>query len=202
MEFEVPPAVVTRSPLRRQRGVAAILLAFASIVGLAVASAEMPAAANSPAPRSSAGDGPAADGPAADGPAGSNPAPARAEQTIPGDLPADLRCRDVARRTCERMVRAAIRALPDDSPAILAATVWQSLLCGDSFDCPPSQLDGSTPLGSVTLRFVDRSPQAAINVIDGEPGSIQRAPRAWIVRWLPETGLSGLVLARLRQELP
>ena len=100
------------------------------------------------------------------------------------------------------MAKAAIRALPDDAPAVLAATVWRSLLCGDTFDCPPAYLDGSTPLGSVTVRFADGSPQAAINVVDGRPGPISRAPRAWIVRWLPETGLSSLVLAGLRQELP
>jgi hypothetical protein len=86
------------------------------------------------------------------------------------------------------MAKAAFVVLPRDAPAALDATVWRSLLCNDNFDCPASFLDGSEPLGSVIIRFTDGSPRAALNVIEGAPGPITRAPRAWIVRWMPEPG--------------
>jgi hypothetical protein len=191
MEFEVAPAVVDASPARRRRGVAAVLIGFGAVVGIALTTVGPPRAGQAetvraePSPSLAIARGAESDGP-----------------TFPRTIPAELHCRDVDRGTCQRMATAALRALPDDAPAVLAATVWRSLLCGDTFDCPPAYLDGSTPLGSVTVRFADGSPQAAINVVDGRPGPIQRAPRAWIVRWMPETGLSALVLAGLRQETP
>jgi hypothetical protein len=187
MEFEVS-AVVGGPPGRGRRAVVAVVIGIAAVAGFALTSAgpagveTMPAATSGGLPFAAAG--------ASDPP------------TLARIVPSDLNCRDVERRTCQRMARAAIRILPDDAPAVLAATVWRSLLCGDTFDCPPTYLDGSMPLGSVTVRFADGSPQAAINVVEGRPGAIQRPPRAWIVRWLPETGLSARVLAGLRQEVP
>ena len=191
MEFEVSPAVVDASSARR-RGVAAVLMGFGVVVALAVSSVGHPHAGQIDTPRGDLGSG-VVSAAAVDAPH---------TPTLARTIPADLNCRDVDRGTCQRMARAAIRALPGDGPAIRAATVWRSLLCGDTFDCPPAYLAGSTPLGSVTVRFADGSPQAALNVVDGRSGPIKRAPRAWIVRWMPETGLSGLVLAGLRHEIP
>lgn len=187
MEFEVS-AVVGGPSGRGVRAVVAVFIGLAAVAGIALANAGPPAVETMPAATS-----------------GSRPIAAAASSDAPAltrTVPSELNCRDVERRTCQRMAWAAIRALPNDAPAVLAATVWRSLLCGDTFDCPPAYLDGSTPLGSVTVRFADGSPQAAINVVEGHPGPIQRAPRAWIVRWLPETGLSARVLAGLRQEVP
>ena len=192
MEFEVAPAVVDPGSARRRRGVAAVVIGFAVVVGIAFSSLGSARVGQAETAREETGEDLAI----------AAPVEASAIPTLMRTVPADLRCRDVERSTCQLIARAAIRALPDDAPAVLAATVWRSLLCGDTFDCPPAHLDGSTPLGSVTVRFADGSPQAAINVVDGRPGPISRAPRAWIVRWLPETGLSALVLAGLRQGLP
>lgn len=192
MEFEVSPAVVDASPARRRRGVAAVLIGFGAVVGIAFSSTGMPIAGGAETPGREAESGGAI----------AAPVEASAGLSLARTIPDDLRCRDVDRDTCQRMARAAIGALPDDAPAILTATVWRSLLCGDTFDCPPTYIDDALPLGSVTIRFVDGSPRAALNVVDGQPGPIKRAPRAWIVRWMPETGLSGLVLAGLRQEIP
>jgi len=192
MEFEVPAAVVDAGSARRRRGVAAVLIGFGVVVGIAVSSLGLTRAGLAETARGETGSGLAI----------AAPVEASGIPMLIRTVPADLRCRDVEPSTCQLMARAAIRVLPDDAPAVLAATVWRSLLCGDTFDCPPAYLAGSTPLGSVTVRFADGSPQAAINVVDGHPGPISRAPRAWIVRWLPETGLSSLVLAGLRQEFP
>ncbi len=173
MEFEVAAAVVDAGSARRRRGVAAVLLGFGVVIGIAFSSLGPAPVGQAETARLETGGGLA------------NAAPLEAPD-IPKlirTVPADLRCRDVDHGTCQRMARAAIRALPDDAPAVLAATVWRSLLCGDTFDCPPAYLDGSSPLGSVTVRFADGSPQAAINVVDGRSGPIKRAPRAWIVRW-------------------
>lgn len=193
MEFEVASAVVDAGSARRRRGVAALLIAFGAVIGIAFSSMGLPRVEQAETARGET----ASDGLAIADPVEASDAPALART-----IPAELNCRDVDRGTCQRMARAAIRALPDDAPEVLTATVWRSLLCGDTFDCPPAYLDGSTPLGSVTVRFADGSPQAAVNVVDGRSGPIKRAPRAWIVRWMPETGLSALVLAGLRQEVP
>jgi len=192
MEFEVSAAVVDRSPARSRRRVGAVLIGFVAVVVIAFASMGVPRGGQVETALGDAGIGLAI----------ASPVEASNRPTLARTIPVDLNCRDVDRGTRQRMARAAIRALPDDAPEVLAATVWRSLLCGDTFDCPPAYLDGSTPLGSVTVRFTDGSPQAAVNVVDGRSGPIKRAPRAWIVRWMPETGLSALVLAGLRQEVP
>jgi hypothetical protein len=187
MEFEVS-AVVGGPPGRGRGAVVTVIVGLAAVAGIALANSG-PAGIEA-TPAATSGTRPIA--------AAAPPDAAAHARTVPSDV----NCRDVERRTCQRMARAAIRALPDDAPAVLAATVWRSLLCGDTFDCPPAYLDGSEPLGSVTVRFADGSPHAAINVVEGRSGPIQRPPRAWIVRWLPETGLSARVLAALRQEIP
>lgn len=192
MEFEVSPAVVDASSAHRRQGVAAVLIGFGAVVAIAVSSVGQSHAGQIETPGGDLGSGVVS---AAVVDAFDTPMPART-------IPVELNCRDVDRGTCERMARAAILELPGDGPAIRTVTVWRSLLCGDTFDCPPVYLDGSTPLGSVTVRFADGSPQAALNVVDGRSGPIKRAPRAWIVRWMPETGLSALVLAGLRHEVP
>lgn len=104
-------------------------------------------------------------------------------------LPAAIECHDVDDATCLRLARAAIVVLPDDLPALRDATVWRSLLCNDDFDCPGPYLEGSVPLGSVIVRFVDDSPPVAINVVDrGYAANVRPGTRAWVVRWRPGSG--------------
>lgn len=174
MGFEVPLAGVGRRQERGRRAVAVALLAFATLVGLAVATGGVPPTRTL-----------LAVGSGSPSVAGSPEPPAR---TLPRALPADVLCRDVDRVTCLRMAKAAVLVLPDDVPDAIDATVWRSLLCNDSLDCPRGYIDGSAPLGSVIIRFADGGPRAAVNVVEGLAEPIRRAPRAWVVRWMPEPG--------------
>ncbi len=107
----------------------------------------------------------------------------------PRRLPATLACEDLTLAECARLARAALAVLPDDVAEVSAGTVWRSLRCGDTPDCPPEYLDDAKPLGSVVFVFADGSPRAAINVVEWRHGpAIRLGPRAWIVEWLPDPG--------------
>ena len=174
MAFEVPLSSVNRGAGHGRRAVLATLVTLVTVVTLAISSGgvwparpRVPAAAMT-SPRIAS--------------------PAAVELVVSRVVPADLRCRDVELTMCLRMTRAALRALPRGVPAPVNATVWQSLLCNDNFDCPPTYLGESASLGSVIFAFSDGSPRAAVNVVDGRSGPIRRAPRAWVVRWLSNSG--------------
>jgi hypothetical protein len=174
MGFEVPVSGVDRTPAPSGRIVAAGAFVLVAVVVLAIATG---------------GDSPSGRDVAAV--SGHPPVVASsvtAGATLPRALPTKLSCRDVDEATCRRMTEAALLALPDDTSDAIDATVWRSLLCNNNFDCPPSYIDGSVPLGSVIIRFADRGPRAAVNVVEGRSGPIHRAPRAWVVRWMPELG--------------
>ncbi len=107
----------------------------------------------------------------------------------PRRLPATLACEDLALAPCARLARAALAVLPEDVAEVSVGTVWRSLRCGDTPDCPPEYLNDATPLGSVIFVFADGSPRAAINVVEWRHGpAIRLGPRAWIVEWLPDPG--------------
>jgi hypothetical protein len=100
-------------------------------------------------------------------------------------LPTAIDCHDIDRAGCHRIVRAALRVLPDELPAVRGADVWRSLVCGDTFDCPPDYLRESNPMGSAVLRF-DDAPGIAVNVVDWRYGSsVRLGLRAWLVRSTP-----------------
>ena len=102
-------------------------------------------------------------------------------------LPPTLGCEDLELDACVRIARAALLVLPDDVADVSGGTVWRSLRCGDTHDCPPHYMRGSLPLGSVTFVFADGSPRAAINVVEWRHGpAIRLGPRAWLVDWLPD----------------
>ena len=71
---------------------------------------------------------------------------------------------------------------------VVSATVWRSMACGDTLDCPPYRLAGTRSVGSVVLEFADGGPRAWINVVgppstrelDGGPGG---GLQAWLARW-------------------
>lgn len=174
MGFEVPVSGVDRPPARGGRLVAAGLLVLATVVAAAVATAG--AAPNHQRPVVPSG-GPSAD---TNGVA--------AGPSLPRPLPTNLNCRDVDGATCRRMAKAAMLALPAEAPDAIDATVWRSLLCNSTFDCPPTYIEGSAPLGSVIIRFADGGPSAAVNVVEGRSGAALRTLRAWVVRWIPELG--------------
>jgi hypothetical protein len=178
--FEVPVSAVSRP--RRQAGVVAV----ACLSGLIVLGAVIAGVGST---------GPAPSGPtdrAQTGASTSSSTPARAlvraePQFEPASfirpLPTTINCHDVAQAQCRRLVRAALRVLPDELPTVRDAAVWGSLVCNDNFDCPADYLRDSLPAGSVILAFVDGSSAAALNVVDWRYGSsVRLGLRAWMVR--------------------
>jgi hypothetical protein len=171
MAFEVPVAAVGR---RSRRSWIPVLAAFMALVaGVAVVTAGRDGSAGQPG--SSAVDGQGAAG--------------VESVDVPRSMPERIDCRDLDRTVCLRVARAAVTALTVDAPTIRDATVWRSLLCSDNLECPEPYLEGSIPLGSVVVRFVDGGPRAAINVVEGRHGDATRLEaRAWLARWMPEDG--------------
>jgi hypothetical protein len=191
MTFEVPVSTVPRQ--RDRRGVVAVaVLSGLIVLGAPLSAMLMPGSAQGGATPTVAAPVAAADGaesPRArpSGAAPSQPGIMRVATTrVARPLPDVIACHDIAAGHCERLVRAALRVLPADLPAVRDAAVWDSLVCGDTFDCPPGYLRDSTPEGSVVVRFVDGSPSTAINVVDWRYGSaIRLGLRAWLVRSQP-----------------
>ncbi len=174
MGFEVPVSGVDRGRAGGGRVIAAALVLVATLVAVGAATGGVPRADRNVVAATA--------GPTLDVGAGTTTA------TLPRPLPRNLTCRDVDRTDCLRIAKAALLALPVDAPDAVDATVWRSLLCNDSLECPPARLKGSVPLGSVIIGFADGGPRAAVNVVEGQIGPIRRAPHAWVVRWMPEPG--------------
>ena len=195
MTFEVPVSAVSRS--RSQRSVIVVVVVSglialtAAITGLWAGEIRVgatdPAASSAPQPiaaAAAAGDTDAPGSPAH----GSALVPRIVTPSVARALPGQLRCHDVGPRSCERLVRAALRVLPADLPAVDGAGVWRSLVCNSTFDCPPAYLQDSPAAGSVILAFADGSPSLAVNVVDWRYGSgIRLGLRAWIARSAPAT---------------
>lgn len=187
MTFEVPVARVGRRS--RSWPIAALVVGLAGVALIGFAGGPTGTPTPGPAAAAPLGSGSAA-APVAPGPfviAGERVAAGRAIERRP--LPDVLRCEGVDEAACARIARAALLVLPADVPTVTDATVWRSLRCGDTSDCPPHYLKGAEPLGSVFVGFADGSPGAVINVVDWRYGSaIRLGPRAWLVDWLVESG--------------
>ena len=174
MALDVPP-----TPLRRRERrlpVIAVLAGGIAVVALALATAEtdhrgtprpaFPRRASRPVARSDARDRHA-------------PPPRRA---VAGDgrrrlrplarrLPRDVACHQLSRAACDVVARASLAALPADGPVVTAIEAWRSILCGDTFDCPPDRLARSVPLGSAVVSFGGQAPRAWVNVVAPSPAS-------------------------------
>jgi hypothetical protein len=91
-------------------------------------------------------------------------------------------CHGVNADQCHRLVRAALRILPDDLPKVGRAEAWGSLVCNDDFDCPADHLRDAEPAGSVLVAFADGSPAVIVNVVDwGYGTAVRLGLRAWLV---------------------
>jgi hypothetical protein len=183
VSFEVPVSAVSKSrtPLGVVvvAGVAGFVVLAAAVAGLADPSRNKPAAAPAAIVGPTATPAPQALVYA--------PGPRFEPASFNRPLPTAIECHDVDLAECHRIVRAALRVLPDDLPTVGGADVWGSLVCNDNFDCPATYLRDSEPAGSVVLGFVDGSPAAALNVVDwGYGPSIRLGLRAWIVRTVPQ----------------
>jgi hypothetical protein len=97
-------------------------------------------------------------------------------------LPTHMDCHGVSADQCHRLVRAALRILPDDLPKVGHAEAWGSLVCNDDFDCPADHLRDAEPAGSVLVAFADGSPAVIVNVVDwGYGTAVRLGLRAWLV---------------------
>ncbi len=86
---------------------------------------------------------------------------------------------------CRTILAAAEDALGPDVPKVAAAQVFDSIVCGDTLDCPPSLLAVAARYGSVGFTFGDGE-RVLVNVVERvtPPGSLDAAAPivAWIVR--------------------
>jgi hypothetical protein len=186
MSFEVPVSTVAGHGGRR--GVTGIALAAAALVVVAALAGRLQAA-DGPPPQPRPAEF------AVTGPASGEPSPTvrpagvtrSITAVVARRLPDAMTCNDVEEELCERIVRAALRVLPPDLPSVGEASAWRSLVCNDTFDCPPRYLRDSEPLGSVIVGF-DDGPSIAVNVVDWHYGrSIRLGPRAWLAHSTPAT---------------
>jgi hypothetical protein len=185
MQFEVDPGPV-RGGSHRQALIAAlgalgvIVLALASAIGLGTP--DVPRSAAHSAPVVPPGQADLADGLPAVPASSASPAPGR----LPGADAID--CHDLAPGPCAAVSLASVRELDGDRLGVTAIDAWQSLLCGDDFDCPRPRLTGNRPLGSAIVT-VDTGARAWVNVLEtgSSPGDGAAPDRtiAWIIRWVP-----------------
>jgi len=182
--FEVPVSAVSRS--RAPRGVLVVAAVSAVIV---IAAAVFAFVAPSPASLTAAAAArdPAASPTASLTPAlaaliGAPPTPPFEPASFNRPLPTHMDCHGVTADQCHRLVRAALRILPDDLPKVGHAEAWGSLVCNDDFDCPADHLRDAEPAGSVLVAFADGSPAVIVNVVDwGYGTAVRLGLRAWLV---------------------
>jgi hypothetical protein len=96
-----------------------------------------------------------------------------------------VHCHAVSDDRCARIAAAALHAITD--PALAPATtvdVWASLLCNDSFDCPPARSVEREPAGSAVVALAS-SMVLWVNVVqrdaDYDRGSTDPELDAWII---------------------
>jgi hypothetical protein len=181
MTFEVPVSAVSGS--RAPRGVLAVAAMSIAIVVAALVAAILAPPSAMPLPARAA---------AASSTEATSAAPAfglAAAATPPFEpasfnrpLPTLIDCHQIGRTQCNRVVRAALRVLPDELPVVGHTEVWGSLVCNDNFDCPADYLKDAEPVGSVFVGFGDGSPGVTVNVVDWGYGTgIRLGLRAWLV---------------------
>ena len=186
------PFGIEPSTVRRRSRLPALLVVVAAIAVIAVAIATSGTGAD---PRGGATAGPdeAAATPGAAiiadaGEQGAVPAssPPGVEAGLPG--PDAIDCHELSPTTCASIAVSAMAILPADAEPVTAIGVWDTILCGDDFDCPPTRLAGNRPLGSAIVT-IGSGASAWINVL--EPGPDPEGPPqpkgtvAWILRWVP-----------------
>jgi hypothetical protein len=181
MGFEVTP-----TPLGRGGGRDATALVAVAAVALAVAAVAVMTSGPEPPPGAEADVAPPEGAVSQTFGSGSRPTPGH---VMPERSPPSVvDCTDAPPGTCAIVLEAALGLLTPDLPAVERAVVSRSIVCGDTFDCPPHHLRRMVGrVGSVTLDFVDQGPSAWINVLYRQRGRPADAPpmiHAWIARWV------------------
>ena len=189
MGFEVQPTKLGSTRWYARIAVALAIGAVIVGVGFAARLANPPAAVVDSTPAAAATGAPAtrpSPAPPAIAAASRRPSPVPSLALSPRPLPADLTCHGLTRSDCLRAATAALGVLPPEVPPVATANIYANLICDSTFDCPQYRLSWDTVgLGSVTLTFVDGSPDAWINVVNRGPASNPAAVKAeaWVIRW-------------------
>ncbi len=202
MGFEVQPTAIRAG--RWRAGILAVAMITIGVVSIGIwfpkpshpaanpePSIATPAAASATGPtavgRSAAKPSVAATAAASARPRSTTAAPPSAATQVGASrtLVQRLECNGVAYQTCSRIVYAAAGALPEGLPPVVKASIWATIMCSSTLECPSTLLTADAdPLGSAVLTFADGGPAAWINVVSlmsadgGAPTS-----RAWLVRW-------------------
>ena len=101
--------------------------------------------------------------------------------TIAPGPPPRLTCHGVPGARCADILRAVLIAIADPPiPHPTTVDVWASLLCGDSFDCPPGRIDDRQPAGSAVVTA--GSIWLWVNVTDALGTSGPGTLSAWVIR--------------------
>jgi hypothetical protein len=181
VSFEVPVSSVSRS--RAPRGVLAVVaVSVLIVVGALGASLAAPGPPAQAPPRAVAAAPPTASTTPDVARVTTVPTPRFEPASFTRPLPTTIDCHGLATTQCRRLVRAALRILPDDLPGVGWAGAWPSLVCNDNFDCPTTYLADGLPAGSVVVGFDDGSRAVTVNVVDWQPSpSIRLGLRAWLV---------------------
>lgn len=96
-----------------------------------------------------------------------------------------IHCHDVAAHLCSRIAAAAAVVIAEAAagPA-RTIDVWASLLCGDTFDCPPVRLVDRDPAGSAIVSLAG-STALRVNVVErvrsGPRASADLPLEAWVI---------------------
>jgi hypothetical protein len=118
--------------------------------------------------------------------AGRSDAPVAVVTVSPtSDLAPQVQCHDVPHDRCELIATAALGVIADPTLGPAATIdIWGSLLCNDSFDCPPARSQGRKPAGSAVVAFAS-SMVLWVNVMqrdaDYDRGSPDPELNAWII---------------------
>ena len=182
MEYRIDPTPLTRRRSRRVLVVTAGLALSAGVIVTALAVLGRP-----PSEVASVSS---ATGTAQAAVAGSDGAatPARLARPTPTLAPAvasgpppHLDCHDVPATRCAAIERAVIVAVADPVlPYPTKVDIWASLLCSNTFDCPPGRMDDRRPAGSAVV--LAGSTWLWVNVTDALGATGPGTLSAWVIR--------------------
>ena len=108
------------------------------------------------------------------------PTPTLAPAVASGPPP-HLDCHDVPATRCAAIERAVIVAVADPVlPYPTKVDIWASLLCSNTFDCPPGRMEDRRPAGSAVV--LAGSTWLWVNVTDALGPSGPGTLSAWVIR--------------------
>jgi len=173
VEFRIEPTPLSKRRSRRiLAATGAIVVAVAIVIGVLASGDARPIATVASATATPAS--PAARSPSAP------PLPSASAVARTGPAPRVV-CHDVSAKRCTAISQAALKVA--DDPALPWPTridVWDSLLCGSTFDCPPDRLTGRQVAGSAIV--LGETVGVWVNVVEPAGGTDSATFDAWVIR--------------------